>query len=297
MTSWKTFPDFLFAYIKHALGSGWGQKELAKPLPDRHEAMRWYAHLCEMQKGREPNAEGLCSMVPDGICSAYLLLAYDLYLLRNHGSLQKEVIRRLRIPDQFRGARYELFVAATFVRAGFDIEYEDESDPTVRHPEFKGRHRASSLLLEVEAKAKHRLEPSGAQVANVEDVRRRPRLRGLLRDAAGKKRALPLVVFVELGLPPEDATGRPSWITGVHQELEQVVRENAGRNPFDLVVFTNLPHQYGEPGEPDPARHFYAMWPPNTVVTESIIDSIGQALMQYGHVPNQFPSESNEVGV
>jgi hypothetical protein len=236
-------------------------------------------------------------MVPDGICSAYLLLAYDLYLLRNHGSLQKEVVRRLRIADQFRGARYELFVAATFIRAAFDIEYEDESDPTVKHPEFKATHKTSSLLLAVEAKAKHRPEPIGGQGSDLEGAQLRPRVRGLLRDAATKKAADPLVVFVELGLPPQDAPGPPSWIAEVRQELEQVTRECRAGSPFDLVVFTNVPHQYGKPGEPDPARHFYAMWPPDTVVPESLIDAIGRALMQYGNIPNEFPSEANQVAV
>lgn len=294
--NWKTFPDFLFAYIKHALGSGWGQNELAKPLMQRHEIMRWFAHLGDVQKGQEPNADGLCSMARDGICSAYLLLAYDLYILRNHGGLQKEVLRRLRLADQFRGARYELFVAATFIRAGFDIDYEDESDTSRKHPEFNAKHKTTSFGFAVEAKAKHR--PASPDSASDDGTERlRPRVGGLLRNAAKKKGYDPLVVFVELGLPPEDATKPPSWIAEVQQELEAVIQDNSERSPFDLIVFTNVPNLYGAPGESDPARHFYAIWPRDSAIPESLINAIGNAMMQYGNVPNEFPQDSTQIAV
>jgi len=40
---WKTFPDFLHYYIKHTLSGEWGNAEIAKPLPERHPLMQWYA--------------------------------------------------------------------------------------------------------------------------------------------------------------------------------------------------------------------------------------------------------------
>ena len=93
--NWKTFPDFLFAYVKHALGSGWGQNELAKPLAGRHPIMKWYDHVCRMQQEHARlEANGLYSMVADGITSAYMHLAYDLYVLRDKGKLQKVVLER-----------------------------------------------------------------------------------------------------------------------------------------------------------------------------------------------------------
>jgi SEC-C motif len=38
---WKTFPDFLSAYIMKTLGSEWGNTEIKKPLAERHPIMQW----------------------------------------------------------------------------------------------------------------------------------------------------------------------------------------------------------------------------------------------------------------
>lgn len=281
---WRTFPDFLFSYIKHAFGSGWGQNELTKDLAHRHTVMQWYDHLCRVQKDQVPNEDGLYAVVPDAITSAYLLLAYYLYILRHHGKLQSEVLRRLRRPDQFRGARYELFVAATFIRAGFEINYEDETDSTRKHPEFVAKHAPSQLLMSVEAKARHR----DLDAATVDEVR--PGVKGLLSDAAEKQTSNPFAVFVELALPPQSIS-RPTWIEAVQGELNDVTAGLGGHAPFDLVMFTNLPHQYGQPHRPDPTRHFYAMWPHESRIPEEVINALGDAAQQYGNVPNTFPGD------
>ena len=60
--------------------------------------------------------------------TAYLMVAYDLYVLRDNDKLQDDVVRRLRDRVQFEGARYQLYVAATFVRAGCAFTFDDESD-------------------------------------------------------------------------------------------------------------------------------------------------------------------------
>ena len=60
--------------------------------------------------------------------TAYLMVVYDLYVLRDNDKLQDDVVRRLRDRVQFEGARYQLYVAATFVRAGCAFTFDDESD-------------------------------------------------------------------------------------------------------------------------------------------------------------------------
>ena len=45
--------------------------------------------------------------------------------VRDNIQFQERTIERLRRREQFTGARYELLVAATFVRAGFRVEPED----------------------------------------------------------------------------------------------------------------------------------------------------------------------------
>src|SRR3990172_1878347 len=47
---WRTFHDFLCDYIKTAMGSDWGNTELAKPLEQRHPILVWYYHVCIQQQ-------------------------------------------------------------------------------------------------------------------------------------------------------------------------------------------------------------------------------------------------------
>jgi hypothetical protein len=245
--------------------------------------MKWYEQFCQTQKDQVADERGFKELILDGVTSAYLLLAYDLYILRHHGKLEKEVLRRLRIPALFIGARYELFVAATFIRAGFDIAYEDESDSSKKHPEFVATHRESRLVVSVEAKARHR--DSGVAVPT------NPRVKHLLKAAAEKKGAHPLIAMIEVSMPPEDAARLPSWVPAVEKDLAEVVAEYCGKSPLSMVGFSNIPHRYGEPGEADPARHFYAMWPEGSAIPERIIDMIGDAVHQYGNVPDTFPGD------
>ena len=49
---WKTFPDFLYDYIKQALGPAWGNTEIAKPLSERHPILQWYVDSVDPRKRR-----------------------------------------------------------------------------------------------------------------------------------------------------------------------------------------------------------------------------------------------------
>jgi hypothetical protein len=47
--AWKTFPDFLAAYVKRILDPEWGNAELAKPFDERHPIIQWYHAFCLYQ--------------------------------------------------------------------------------------------------------------------------------------------------------------------------------------------------------------------------------------------------------
>jgi len=286
---WNTFTDFLIDYIRTALGIGWGQREIKKPLEERHPILQWWAHFCTLQQTTAERAtNGMYSMSADGITSAYLHLAYDLYVLDKHQKLQKEVLRRLRITANFPGARYELLVAATFIRAGCTILYEDERDPSRRHPEFVATHTNTGAVFAVEAKAKHR-----TIAVPPPPTRPKARVKDLLLDAATKETVLPYVVFVDLNLPP-DVNGPPSWAEEVIQMAFDVIA-TVGHCPFDMIVFTNIPHQYGEMGGPEPARHYW-FWTSRAVrpsrLPIGVEEAIVRAVTQYDNIPKDLPAEA-----
>lgn len=284
--NWRTFTDFLLFYIRDVMGKAWWQAELAKEKAGRHPIVQWYDQFVDLSKGQTPDENGLLSAVPDGTMAALLLLAYDLYVLRHHAKLQEEVIERLRLADQFPGARYELFVAATFVRADFDFEYEDETDTKRKHPEFIATFRPTGFKLAVEAKARRRKVAATFDITTI-----RPGVRELLTNAAAKAADLPLLVFVELNLPPEDAQRPPSWIPEVQRVVAEISAERGGLSPFAAVFFTNRPHMYGLEGEPDPSRHVYALWPADVGLPDELVEAVGNAAQQYGNVPSLFPDE------
>lgn len=282
--NWRNFTDFLLFYVKDVMGREWWLAEAAKNANERHPIVQWYDHLVESQRGQRPDPQtGLMSAVKDGILAALLALAYDLYVLRNYSKLQDEVVARLRRRDQFQGARYELFLAATFIRAGCEIDYEDESDGTKKHTEFVAKDVESGLQMSVEAKARHRQLRGEFDMASI-----RPGVRDLLLNAAEKRGAQPLVVFLELNLPTEGIDKPPSWVPHVDQVVHEIAADKGG-SPFDLVVFTNRPHLYGEAGEPDPSKHVYQKQPGTSAIPDAIGIAIGDAAAQYGNIPTEFP--------
>ncbi|NQU59041.1 MAG: SEC-C domain-containing protein, partial [Rhodospirillales bacterium] len=142
--SWKTPADFFDDYIKRVMdGSGWGNAEIAKPYEKRHPLLQWYHDVCTWQREHhhERNAEGVFGGVATGSVKAYYSVGYDLWTLDNHVLLQEILIRRLKIADQFQGARYEMYVIAAMIRAGFNVVLEDEKDPSRTHCELTATHR------------------------------------------------------------------------------------------------------------------------------------------------------------
>lgn len=132
----KTFADFLGEYIKRALGSDWGNAELAKPLDQRHTLLQWYDAYCRYQATTITTPGEVSTAEVTGVVACYLGTAYSLYLLDHNVDLQARLVRRLKNSREFQGAYYELIVANALIRAGFKLTLEDETDPTTKHCEF-----------------------------------------------------------------------------------------------------------------------------------------------------------------
>jgi hypothetical protein len=284
---WRTFTDFLLFYVRHVMGRDWWTEEAAEQGYERHPIMQWHDRWVEASKTARKEEGGGVSGVPDGPMAALMLLAYDLYVLRDHSKLQDDVVRRLRHRDQFQGARYELFVAATFIRAEFDFAYEDESDGKAKHAEFIATHKESGLVVAVEAKARQRTVKVPFEVASI-----RPGVRQLLIDAADKKPVQPLLVFLEVNLPPEPKNQLASWAPHVDQVVKEIVKDADGKWPFAALFFTNRPHVYGLPDAPDPTKHYAFIRPHSSPIPIAVLEILERAVRQYGHVPSKWPSET-----
>jgi hypothetical protein len=303
--SFRSFTDFLLQLIKKKLGAafgpGWYQSERAKAAQYRHPIVRWYEAFCALGEGLEKNEKGMYEAEPDGPTMAYLTLAYDIFVVGDNAKLEAELLRRLREPNDFSGARYELAVAATMIRAGFRIEFEDETDSTRKHPEFVAVQLSTNDRVAVEAKARRRRGVMGWVGPRPDPRTIRLSIDALLRSAAEKSADLPLIVFVDANMPPDMANEEVArWVSELNESLPRVAHgfNELGVHvgaPFCVLALTNWPFDYVAPGEPPPKSIGYISEPmparhplPNATMSPAI----ELAIRQFGMIPSNFPDTS-----
>ena len=123
---------------------------------NQHQIIKLYRKVAEIQKNQAKNKDGLYVLDKTGSLQAWYQLAYDLHVLSHYSTLHELVLKRLKLKDQYQGARYELSVTAAMIRAGFCIEHQDEQDISSKHYEFTATHKRTGQKVAVEAKSKHR---------------------------------------------------------------------------------------------------------------------------------------------
>ena len=205
------------------------------------------------------------------------------------------------IPNNFRVRVMSFFAEATCLRAGFSITHEDHTIPG-RHVEFIATYKATGQKISVEAKSRHRPGVLGRKGQREAPERVNTRFGSLLRDASTKAPLHPLVIFLDTNLPVANANRfflpqspgsfRPPPATV--RLLDLVRKQNGGRDPYELLVFTNHPHHYSEESEADPARHLLGALaripsPPDDHLT--YLTAICRAATLYGNIPTEFPAK------
>ena len=257
---WKTFHDFLFDYIKYILDSEWGNSELNKPLQQRHPIMQWYDSLCHFQKKHIEREGEVYSAVCTGTVGAYMSLAYDLYILRHHSLLQSRLIKRLKDERQFQGARYEIYTTASFIKAGFEIEFEDETDRTSTHCEFIAIHKKLKRKYSVEAKSRHRLGFLGHTGSPAKDHDAiRLQIGNLITNALRKEAGHTRIIFIDINMPPrEGAIFEKDWFKQLGKTLSKIEKNGVDSKPCPpaYTFFTNHPYHYIGEDEVEPSRDF-----------------------------------------
>lgn len=249
---WETFHDFLFDYIKEIFTPEWGAKEQLKPVESRHILLRWAHEIGENQKAQRaktPNARILVAPATPTL-SAYLRLAYNLYLMKHNAKLQRILIDRLKSSDEssFHGAYYETFVAATFIKAGYEIEFENEQDSSSTHCEFVASSPSARRKFSVEAKARFR----GSVPCDVDPKSLKLGVKDKIESALQKKANHTRVVFVDVNLPEKHVKGqKPFWVDGAIAEardLESTMISSGQDTPRTYLIITNYPYQFATSG-------------------------------------------------
>ncbi|MBI5396749.1 MAG: hypothetical protein HZA91_15755 [Verrucomicrobia bacterium] len=143
------------------------------------------------------------------------------------------LVRRLKHRDQFYGAYYEAFVIGALVRAGFDVELEDESDTSTSHCELTATFRQTGAKFSVEAKIR------GAKKQSVD-------VGNQLYEALKKHAKHPRIVFIEVNAEGDGT--REMQVKILHDVLASIRSREPkltieGRPaPPAYIIATNNPH-------------------------------------------------------
>jgi hypothetical protein len=164
-------------------------------------------------------------------------LAHNMYMLQKVDRLPDGVMNRLRNYDGFQGARYEIAIAAAFVKCDFEIEWIDEK--ASKHPEFIARNPRTREEVAVETKSRRRpgvlhhpgtLPPADELRADVDRL-----YRDALQQDPGNR---PFAIFLDVNLPPNTSQDDVAqW------QRELVVRWQPNEQ-LALLGFTNFAWHY-----------------------------------------------------
>lgn len=218
--------------------------EMAKGAGECHPAVQFLADVLAQQEAEKDQGE----YTKIGSLTAWGKLGYDLFTVRDNAKLMEKLKRELLDPTEYQSARCELRACAIAVTAGFQIEFEDESDNKKRHVEFVGVDKVKKAdRISVEAKSRRRRGVYGFKSGKDEPPGTTVGYRDLLVDALSKPHN-PLYVFVDLNLPPGNAGDRKRWITEIHQTMQDLDAEGYLKDSLlHGVLFLNDPSHYVGP--------------------------------------------------
>ena len=225
--------------IRDSLTPEWGNTELRKEPGQRHPILQWYQKLCAFQKANSLERDGIYTGTMTGSIKAYITLAYDLYLCAHNAKLLPLLVKRLKNPKNFEGALYETFVLGSFVKAGFEIEMEEEDDSTTAHCEFIATHPETGRKFSVEAKA---VTSESKRAGATPDP---PRIREKIYRALEKNLPHERIIFIELNRAQTISDGVPDWVSFIDADImdaEKTLTISGAPPPPAYIVVTNRTH-------------------------------------------------------
>ena len=295
----KFFTDVLIAYVPQLFGREWFEKEIAKPPDARHPVMQWRVKGMNFMNSQPPLPDGTYGATPTGPLLAYLTFAYDLYIVEHNARLDARLLERLKQVDQFQGARHELFAEATCLRAGFEIQHENEADGSTRHVEFVASHKATGQKISVEAKSKHRPGVLGQPGSRQADTAIDLPFGRLLNDAIGKNPPHPLAVFLDMNMPV--STAQRFLVPPPHRfilrTIDRIQKEHNGKCPINLLVITNHPQHYTKDEEIAQAPHLLSLLsrvPEKPTPRPDAFTALHQAANLYGNIPQELSTNFDQ---
>jgi hypothetical protein len=224
----------------------------------------------------------------------YLIsLAWDVATLFHVGRLPTGLIRRLRSPAAFQGARYEIAIAAIFARLDCEIRVLDDEEELrdKKHVEFVATHRPTGQQIAVEAKSRHRAgilnepgEPDGDAPLRA-DAQRVRRL--FMRALKKMPESMPFMIFIDINVPVNAAGLQGAWQRDVQRWMSRMTPPTAETpDAYNALYVTNFSPQYD--GEAISSRGEWLAVIPRLAqepLNADLGGDLARALDGYGRVP------------
>lgn len=295
---WTNFPNFLYDFAMMRLGEDWIAEEATSS--DPHPFVRLKRMFDDSAMATLADCPPGSGVGLDGALVLWLMdFAYNLFWIDQNRGLQSVLLDRLRQKDQFWGAVHECFVAACFLRAGFTVEFEDESDRRTRHPEFVATHAVFGDRIAVEAKLVTRSQNTRFEFDNW-DV---PKLRlgRLLNDAARKNPRYPYVVVIDVNVPPpSDDISQTRFNNRIADFLFRYHSKASLQNPdiWNTVYFVNRPFLFAHYRNVLPVFSFIGCWsqmPAQPHPRPETAISLNIAMQSMGNITNELAQMSEAL--
>ena len=246
-TKWRTFHDFLRYYLIVQLGETWFKAEQIKIVYQRHQIVRWYDKAFSDVSSAKTMVGDLVVMPMTGAHRSFLNLAYNIYLIAHNAenesanALLQTFISKLKSArtDDFIGKLFETYAAAMFLKAGFKLVYENESESNVSHVEFVATYPPTGKKFSVEVKSRNRISDEDGPTDDV----KRLRIDGKLRKALNKQAEHTRIVMIEINVPEipsaESLAGWPAAALQQVRHVEKTFVQTNGEKPNAYVIITN----------------------------------------------------------
>lgn len=293
-----TFHQFIIIFLKDILGTEWGTNENKKPIEDQHILVKWLNEMGQLFRDAphrvEDVAKDIKSVEPTGNVQSLLAFAYDIYSVYHCANLPDELMNRIKNEDQFQGAKYEIAVAAIFVRAGFKIDWLPKSED--KHGEFVATHKKSGEKIVVEAKSRHRMGVLTTPGIQGDLTKVKTEVTQLFNKALKKSDyGLPFMIFIDINLPLTDEVNplNRKWVDDIRKMLEKY---NIGtiENPdkFTTLFITNFSWHYYQQSigiKKSETVTIIPLFPKNKLINQNTITLLHRATEEYGIIPPMFP--------
>jgi hypothetical protein len=237
---WPTFTNFVLEYFAERIGKQWVTSEINLDEAG-HPIGHWAVKMREQDAGRSP---GIAKTTVNNAFRSMLSAAYNLYLIEHHYEqydqpLLQRMLTRLRMKDGFLAALSEMQAAASFLQAGFFLEYEDDLQPG-QHAEFTAIYPPTGGRFSVEVKTRSGEDSGG-------DLKSRLKLKNKLSQALKKDLPHARVVFVDLNIPEivTDVESRAlEELLAQIEDAESTLKIKGSPAPSAYLFLINQPFHY-----------------------------------------------------